>query len=87
MVKQNIKLLQKCVQMKQSVIYLSAIDNLINASNLFGPALNRYLPVLLPLVAKRQGLASDERIASLKTALLENGGRDARRLLELHPLK
>jgi len=73
--------------MKQKVIYFSAIDNLVNASNMFGPALNKHLPVILPLVIKRQALASDARIELLKQALLENGGEESVKMLQKHPLK
>ena len=86
LVKVNIKLLQKCMTMKQKVIYLSAIDNLVNASNMFGPALNKHLPVILPLVAKRHKLANPERIEALKEALLENGGKEAQKMLNMYPI-
>ena len=61
-VKQNTMLLQRCLKSKSKDLYFAAIDNLVGASDNFGPALNKYLPVLLPLVAKRQDLANDQRI-------------------------
>lgn len=62
------------------------MDNLVKASDNFGPALNKHLPVLLPLIAKRQDLLGDERIAHLQEALVYNGGSDAEVMLERFPL-
>ena len=64
-VKQNVNLLQRCLKLKNNDIYFAAIDSVINASENFGPALNKHLPVILPLVAQRQDLSNDERILSL----------------------
>ena len=50
-VKQNVNLLQRCLKLKNNDIYFAAIDSVINASENFGPALNKHLPVILPLVA------------------------------------
>ena len=50
MVKQNITLLQKCLKSSNKALYFAAIDSLINASNMYGPALNKHLPYLIPLV-------------------------------------
>ena len=86
-VKQNVSLLQRCLQSKSKDLYFAAIDNLVNASDNFGPALNKHLPVILPLVAKRQDLASDERIGRLKDALCFNGGDQAEAMLEKYPIK
>ena len=62
MVKQNTMLLQRCLKSKSKDLYYAAIENLVNASDNFGPALNKHLPILLPMVAKRQDLANEERI-------------------------
>jgi hypothetical protein len=86
-VKTNTQLLQKCLKSNSKHVYFSAIDNLKNAVTNFGPTLNKHLPSLLPLIAKRQDLASDDRISGLKEAILENCGDDARKLLEIFPLK
>ena len=59
----------------------------MNASDNFGPALNKHLPILLPLVAKREQIANDERIHRLKEALIFNGGDAAEVMLERFPLK
>ena len=80
-------LLQRCLKSKARELYYAAIDNLVNASDNFGPALNKHLPILLPLVAKRQDMANDERIHRLKEALIFNGGDDAETMLERFPLK
>ena len=80
-------LLQRCLKSKARELYYAAIDNLVNASDNFGPALNKHLPILLPLVAKRQDMANDERIHRLKEALIFNGGDDAEAMLERFPLK
>ena len=52
-----------------------------NASDNFGPALNKHLPVLIKLVKKREGLASRERMAEFRSVILENGGTDAMRAI------
>ena len=44
---------------------------------MFGPAINKHLPHILPLVKKKQDLVGTERIASLKETLIKNGGADA----------
>ena len=85
-VKQNVNLLQRCLKLKNNDIYFAAIDSVINASENFGPALNKHLPVILPLVAQRQDLSNDERILSLQMALQENGGREGERMLEKYPI-
>lgn len=50
MVKQNVILLQKCLKMKTKELYFAAIDSVNNASNMFGPAINKHLPHILPLI-------------------------------------
>ena len=87
MVAQNTRLLQRCLKSRSKDLYFAAIENLVNASDNFGPALNKHLPVLLPLVAKRQDLANDERIQRLKESLSFNGGEEADKMLQRYPLK
>jgi len=53
MVKTNIALLQKCIQSKNKSVFGAAIENLKNTSNNFGPALNKHLPVILPIIKKK----------------------------------
>lgn len=53
-------LLKRCLKSKNKDLYFAAIASLKNASDNFGPALNKHLPVLLPLVAERNDLAEDE---------------------------
>mmetsp|Transcript_41814 Transcript_41814/g.55126 ORF Transcript_41814/g.55126 Transcript_41814/m.55126 type:complete len:92 (+) Transcript_41814:820-1095(+) len=86
-IKQNTMLLQRCLRSKSKELYFAAIDNLVKASDNFGPALNKHLPILLPLIAKRQDLANDERIQELKDVLCFNGGDDAETMLKRYPLK
>jgi len=47
LVKTNMSLLQKCLISSNKAIFLAAIENLKNASNNFGPALNKHLPLAL----------------------------------------
>lgn len=51
-----------CLKRGSKETYFAALENLINASDNFGPAINKHLPIILPMVAKRQDLANDERI-------------------------
>ena len=74
-------LLQRCLKSKSKELYFAAIDNLVKASDNFGPAINKHLPVLLPLIAKRQDLADDARISQLKDVLCFNGGDDAEEMI------
>ena len=86
-VNQNTRLLQRCLKSKSKDLYFAAIDNLVQASDNFGPALNKHMPVLLPLVAKRQDLANDDRIQRLIDAISFNGGEKADAMLALYPLR
>jgi len=61
-VKQNVSLLQKCLKSQNKAIFYAALDSLKNASSMFGPALNKHLPHIIPLVQKKQELASQDRI-------------------------
>lgn len=76
-VKQNVLLLQKCLKSSNKAIYIAAIESINNASKMFGPALNKHLNIILPLVQKKQDLANNERIANLKATLNKNGGQEA----------
>ena len=86
-VKQQIVLLQKCLKSQSKAVYFAAIENIRQASENFGPALNKHLHIILPLVQKRQDLASNERIGMLRAALLEFGGTEAEKMLLVYPLK
>lgn len=54
---------------------------------MFGPALNKHLPHIIPLVQKKQDLASVERIGLLKETLIKNGGDEASKLLHMEEYK
>ena len=54
---------------------------------MFGPALNKHLPHILPLVKKKQDLAAKDRLLSLKDTLETNGGEDAKKMLSLNIYK
>ena len=87
MVKMNISLLQRCLKSKKKDVFNTAIDNLIEASNNYGPALNKHLPVILPLMRKRQDLLKDnEAVPIMVEALRINGGTEADRILKIIPL-
>ena len=66
---------------------MAAIENLKQASDMFGPALNKHLPIVLTLVKKRQDLASRDRIYDLKVTLIANGGEDAKAIVDMMELK
>ena len=68
-------------------IFLAAIENLKNASNNFGPALNKHLPMALQMIKKKQDLASIERIHDLKHILVTNGGPEAEKIVMSAQLK
>jgi hypothetical protein len=70
------------------VLFYAAVDNLIEASNNFGPALNKHLPVMLPLIRKRPDLTKNSaQVLHLIEALRGNGGVEAHRIINLIPLK
>jgi hypothetical protein len=71
------QLLQKCLVSSNKAVFIAAIENLKNASNNFGPALNKHLPVMLQMIKKKQDLASTERIRELQAILIANGGHEA----------
>ena len=58
-VKTNISLLQRVLKSKNKALFYAAIENLMEASENFGPALNKHLPVILPLMRKRQDLVKN----------------------------
>ena len=39
-----------CLKSKTKELYFAAIDSVNNASNMFGPAINKHLPHILPLI-------------------------------------
>jgi len=87
-VRSNVTLLGKCLKSKNKNLFYAAIDNLIEASNNFGPALNKHLPVILPLIRKRPDLTKNSaQILHLIEALRGNGGTEAERIIKLIPLK
>jgi len=47
LVKQNMQLLQKCLISSNKAVFIAAIESLKNASNNFGPALNKNFPIML----------------------------------------
>lgn len=87
LVRQNIALLQRCLKSSSKAVFFAALENIKMASANFGPALNKHLPIILPLIRKKQDLASKERIGELKEALMANGGQEAKHMLAVYPLK
>jgi hypothetical protein len=59
LVKNNINLLQRVLKSKNKGLFFVAIESLIEASTNYGPALNKHLPVILPLMRKRPELLKD----------------------------
>jgi hypothetical protein len=51
---------------------------------MFGPAINKHLPHILPLVKKKQELADPERIKTLRDTLVRNGGEEAEKIFDSH---
>jgi hypothetical protein len=78
LVRQNVALLQRCLKSSSKAVFFAAIENIKMASDNFGPALNKHLPLILGLIRKKQDLANKERLVSLKETLLANGGNEAR---------
>jgi len=70
---------------KNKALFFCAIDNLIEASDGFGPALNKHLPVILPLLRKRPDLvkANPSKINELIEMLRANGGTEADKILKI----
>jgi len=62
------------------------LNSLVSASDNFGPALNKHLPILLPMVAQRKDLADKARISQLVDVLCFNGGDEAEAMLEKYPI-
>lgn len=87
LVRQNIGLLQRCLKSRSKAVFFAAIENIKMASDNFGPALNKHLPIILALIRKRQDLASTERLQSLKETLLTNGGYEAKDFVATADLK
>ena len=53
LVRQNITLLQRCLKSQSKAVFFAAIENIKMASDNFGPALNKHLPIILALIKKR----------------------------------
>jgi hypothetical protein len=87
LVRQNVSLLQRCLKSSSKAVFFAAIENIKMASDNFGPAINKHLPILLGLIRKKQDLANKERLVSLKQTLLANGGHDARAMIASVQLK
>ena len=65
-------------------MFYCAIDNLIEASDSFGPALNKHLPVILPLMRKRPDLVKgNAKVTHLIDELRNNGGTEADKILKI----
>jgi|TARA_B110000285_G_scaffold208970_1_gene249581 hypothetical protein len=65
-------------------LFYCAIDNLIEASDGFGPALNKHLPVILPLLRKRPELVKGSpKVNELIEMLRSNGGKEADKVLKI----
>ena len=52
-----------------------------NASSMFGPALNKHLRHIVPLVLHKADLVKRERIDELFKVLVRNGGDEAKNIL------
>jgi hypothetical protein len=87
LVRQNVGLLQRCLKSSSKAVFFAAIENIKMASDNFGPAINKHLPIILGLIRKKQDLANKERLVSLKQTLLANGGHDARAMIASVQLK
>lgn len=81
LVRTQVAILQRCLKSSSKAMYFAAIENIRMASDNFGPALNKHLPLMLAMIQKRQDLAAKERLTSLKEALLANGGHEARKIV------
>ena len=73
--------MQKCLKSSNKAIYQAAIDSLKNASSMFGPALNKHLKHIVPLVLKKATLVNKERINDLFKVLVAYGGDEAKHIL------
>ena len=52
-----------------------------NFSDNYGPALNKHLHIIWPLIEKRCDKKSESKIEDLRVTLLENGGAEAFKIL------
>ena len=50
LVRQNISLLQRCLKSSSKAVFFAALENIRMASGNFGPALNKHLPIILPMI-------------------------------------
>ena len=83
-VKTNVNILQKVLKSKNKALFFCAIDNLIEASDGYGPALNKHLPVILPLMRKRPELCkANPKVNELIEMLRANGGKEADKILKI----
>ena len=84
LIKNSITLLQKVMKSKRPALFHVAIDSLMEASTNYGPALNKHLPVILPLIRKRPALLkNNSKVDELIDALRTNGGTEADKILKI----
>lgn len=58
-----------------------------DTSENYGPAINKHLHLIVPLIEKRNDKHSNEKIMKLRQTLLENGGEEAAKILTQYPSK
>ena len=80
-VKNIIMLLQRCLKSKSNAVFHTAIDQVAYTSDNYGPALNKHLKLIMPMVEKRNDKASAPKISELKNTLIENGGDEAAKII------
>lgn len=84
-VKQIITLLQRCLKSKNQSIFNAALEQVSDTSDNYGPALNKYLYIIVPLMEKRKDKHTKDKISNLRQTLLENGGEEAIKILSQYP--
>ena len=66
-------MLQRCLKSKNAAIFSASLDQVESVSDNYGPALNKHLHIIWPLVEKRKDKKSSEKIINLRNTLIENG--------------
>lgn len=74
-------MLQRCLKSKNAAIFSASLDQVESVSDNYGPALNKHLHIIWPLVEKRKDKKSSEKIINLRNTLIENGGSEAAKIL------
>lgn len=69
LVKTLILMLQRCLKSKNQSIFNAALQQVSDVSDNYGPALNKHLAVIWPLIEKRKDLKSAHKIEELKVTL------------------